>query len=149
MRFFFYSALAFLIISCGSGNNTDSSEYSVALNFIAEPESLLEVSEGNPIERFVTDAEEEAVKTVAFTPSNAQHLLNEAANFKHTVIVTGNHTIVTFVNDEDCKQSGSWGACMPMGEGYIKKGELQYQKDYINNVIGLPDGQERRIYFFE
>ena len=38
---------------------------------------------------------------------------------------------------------------MPKVSGYIKKGELQYQNDFMNNVIGLPDNQERYMYLFE
>jgi len=37
---------------------------------------------------------------------------------------------------------------MPHAEGYIKKGGLTYKKDYINNIIGLPDAQERTMYLF-
>ena len=37
---------------------------------------------------------------------------------------------------------------MPFVEGYIKKGKLNYKKDYMNNVIGTPDGQQRVAYFF-
>ena len=37
---------------------------------------------------------------------------------------------------------------MPTVEGYIKKGKLNYKKDFMNNVIGIPDKQERVAYFF-
>jgi hypothetical protein len=37
---------------------------------------------------------------------------------------------------------------MPYVEGYVKKGELQPKADYANNIIGLPDTQERIMYLF-
>ena len=48
----------------------------------------------------------------------------------------------------DCIQSGSWGACMPYAKGYIKKGSLIEKEDYINNIIGIPDSQLRKVYLF-
>jgi hypothetical protein len=37
---------------------------------------------------------------------------------------------------------------MPKCEGYIKKGKLNYKSNYMNNIIGIPDNQERVAYFF-
>ena len=79
---------------------------------------------------------------------NIKSFLERAKNYKHCVIIVGDHTIVKVEDLDDCKQSGSWGSCMPMGEGYIRKGEWVSQKDYINNIIGLPDARERIGYLF-
>ena len=69
---------------------------------------------------------------------------------KHAIdaIISGNHTIITVIDYDNCKQSASWGACMPFTEGYIKKGKLEHQEDYMNNIVGLPDSQKRTAYLF-
>ena len=81
--------------------------------------------------------------------NNIETVLTEAKTYKNCVIITGNHTIVKILDFDDCKQSSSWGYCMPTAEGYIKKGELVSQEDYINNIIGRPDAQKRTVYLFE
>ena len=37
---------------------------------------------------------------------------------------------------------------MPKAEGYIKKGSLNYNNDFANNIIGVPDNQKRIMYLF-
>ena len=64
-------------------------------------------------------------------------------------IIVANHTVIKITDFNDCKPSASWGTCMPMAEGYIKKGVLQHEKDYCNNIIGLPDNQKRTLYLFD
>jgi hypothetical protein len=132
--------------------NTDKKEelegaVEVAENFINNPESLLEVVD--PIKSFVSDAMESADKTMELGKENVDEFLAQAKEYKKCVIITADHTIVLIEDLADCRQSGSWGACMPKAKGYIKKGELQFKEDYINNIIGTPDGQERTVYFFD
>jgi hypothetical protein len=38
---------------------------------------------------------------------------------------------------------------MPRAAGYVKKGDLVYMNDYVNNVIGAPDAQKRMLYLFK
>jgi len=64
------------------------------------------------------------------------------------VVTVGFHTIVKVSDFENCIQSGFWGVCMPYAEGYIQKGSLAPQKDYLNNIIGKPDAQERMMFLF-
>lgn len=89
-----------------------------------------------------------AVDEIAFTKENIQSILDLAKKRKHCVIITGNHTIVKIKDINDCKPSGSWSACMPSSVGYVKKGTLKKQDNYLNYIIGTPDNQERIAYFF-
>jgi len=36
-----------------------------------------------------------------------------------------------------------------MGEGYVQKSGLTNKNDYLNNIIGIPNSQERKVYFFK
>ena len=107
------------------------------------------VSDANPIDSFNKIATSKASKTIKVNKENIESSLAEAAKHKHCVITVGMHTIVKVSDLENCIHSGSWGTCMPYGEGYIQKGSLLPYKDYINNIIGRPDEQERTMYLFE
>lgn len=103
----------------------------------------------NPIEVFAAAAKSQAAKSIDLDKSNMGSALEEAATYRYCIITVGNHTLVRVGNMEDCQQSGSWGACMPYVKGYIQKGGLEKQEDYMNNIIGTPDNQERVMYLFE
>lgn len=118
----------------------------VSLDFLADLSSLQDVDD--PINTFIEGAENAAAKRVAFTKDAANELVQEARTYAHAVIVVEDHTVIMLRNLDDCQKSLSWDCCMPMGEGYIKKGDLVYQEDYINNIIGMPDNKKRIIYFF-
>ena len=107
------------------------------------------MSNTSPIESFNTIAKEKASKSLILTKENMEESLASAAKFKHCVITVGTHTIVKITDLENCIHSGSWGTCMPYGEGYIQKGSLLPYKDYINNIIGMPDSQKRMMFLFE
>jgi hypothetical protein len=94
-------------------------------------------------------ATENAKKTIVLTKDNIKEALQEAQQYKSNLITVGNHTIVKITDFSNCSHSGSWGTCMPYGEGYIQKGELIRMNDYINNIIGKPDDQVRTLYLFE
>lgn len=137
-----------LISACSSSNSeSNPSNDSIALNFVNNIESLNSVKD--PIKSFIASANIASSKTSALNKENAGSVFEELSNYKSFVVVVEDHTVVLVTNVQDCKQSGSWGACMPKGNGYIKKGELVYQEDYINNIIGRPDSQKRTVYFFE
>ena len=94
-------------------------------------------------------AEEIAEDKIILSEKNIKIVLIKSKEFSNCVIITGNHTIVKIISFDNCQQSGSWKACMPAVEGYIKKGKLNYKKDFMNNVIGIPDKQERVAYFID
>lgn len=147
-----FTFLAFLF-SCGNTSNksTDSEsakDHSLVLNFLKNVKSLEEIEEGNPIEAFSEQAKEIADVTFSLEKGGAQDLFETAKGYLHCVIVVEDHTIVKIEDFDDCKQSGSWATCMPMGKGYVKRGDLNSEKDYINNIIGTPDDKERTVYLF-
>jgi len=152
MKNSFIIIITLLTIGCSSEKNeeiTDSKAASVANNFIIDIESLEDIDSKTPIAEFEKAAKTEAAEVINIDKDNIAATLEKAKNYAHCVIVVENHTIVMVTNFEDCKQSSSWGACMPFAEGYIKKGELKEQKDYINNIIGRPDKQLRTAYLFK
>ena len=112
--------------------------------------SSLEDVEGkkNPIVMFQELAANEANEVISISKDNIEDVLSKAKRYKNCVLTVKDHTIVKITDVNDCKQSGSWAACMPYATGYIKKGDLIFQEDYINNIIGLPNSQERIAYFF-
>jgi len=146
--------LLIVLVSCSSEKSTDTnkdseSKKSIVTEFIKDVSSLEEDSTKNPIETFIEEAPSFASKTVELSKENIAEALETAKEFKNTVIVVGNHTIVKITDFKDCLQSGSWGACMPKAQGYIKRGELESKDDYINNLIGRPSDGSQTMYLFE
>jgi predicted DNA-binding protein (UPF0251 family) len=139
-----------LFIACNNDNTVNNSDgdNTVVFNFLKQVKSFEAIDSKTPISYFEGLAQQSANEKMDLSEGNIQDILNAAKNYKHCVIIVEDHTIVKIVSLEDCKQSGSWGACMPIAEGYIKKGELDYHEDYINNIIGLPDSQKRTAYLF-
>lgn len=125
------------------------SDSNIVTNFLHDVTSMETAVGDNPITNFQDSAKEVANKIVPLSKDNIQDLLTEMKEFKHCVITTGDHTIIKIIDLDDCKQSGSWATCMPMAEGYIKKGKLAYKKDYMNYIIGIPDAQSRTAYLFD
>jgi len=93
-------------------------------------------------------AAQKAEKKVSLTVDNIKDAMKDAKQYKYCLIIVGVYTIVKVTDFEKCSQSGSWGMCMPYGEGFIRKGSFVSQRDYINNIIGKPDSQERKMYLF-
>ncbi|MFC0876746.1 hypothetical protein ACE01N_09130 [Saccharicrinis sp. FJH2] len=102
-----------------------------------------------PIQSVNELAAEKADKTAEVTKETLPDLLKEAAGYSAVFMTVGNHTIVKITDLKDCQASGAWGTCMPKGEGYVQKGELQPKEGYINFIIGVPDGQVRKIFMFK
>lgn len=148
-----FIALMLLFAGCSStGSNAGGADIAVPIADVLHDVSNLEdwtEEHKNPIEAFTQAAENQAAKTIKFGKSNIEKALAQAKEYEHCFIAVENHTLVRIADMEDCKQSGAWSACMPFAEGYIQKGDLQHQEDYINNIIGTPDGQERVMYLFE
>ncbi|AUP79311.1 hypothetical protein [Flavivirga eckloniae] len=125
-----------------------NSNSNIVSEFLADIKTLEDVKGQNPISSFQKLAEEKASKVLTVSKDNIKEVLASAKEYSNCVITTGDHTIVKISDITDCKPSGSWGACMPFAKGYIKKGELILQEDYINNIIGIPDSQDRKAYLF-
>ena len=138
----------FAMIGC-SDSNESSSESLIVSNFLSDVRSLDRVNSTNAIVDFVKEAPKLASKTMELTKDNMDEFLTLGKEYDFGVITCGNHTIVRIKDFEDCKTSTSWGACMPYGEGYIKKGDFIYQTDFTNNIIGTPDSQKRVGYLFK
>lgn len=139
-----------VIIGCDSKTKLkeDGNENNVVSNFLNDVKSLEIDTNTNSIVAFKELAEEIADNKMVISKKNIKKVLIKSKDYSNCVIVTGNHTIVKIISFDNCQKSGSWEACMPFVEGYIKKGKLNYKKDYMNNVIGTPDGQQRVAYFF-
>ena len=129
-------------------NTEKDTETTADLPFLKDIKSLEKDTSANPIEAFKTKATNLATEVVKLNKDNIKDALTKAKDFKNVVITVDNHTIVK-LDVNDCKPSGAWSACMPKAEGYIKKGDLAYQNDYANDIIGLPDDQERLMFLFD
>lgn len=101
-----------------------------------------------PIESFNTIAGKQAKKTITLTKENMAEALTEAKSYDHCVITVGSHTLVVVSSFDKMIESGAWGTKMPYGVGYISKGTMQKHEDYLNNIIGIPDGQTRTMFLF-
>ena len=147
------SFASILIIGCNSKTDVNPEEDQVQDNivskFLIDVKSLESDTNTNPIVAFKDLAEEIAEDKMVVSKKNIKKVLIKSKEYSNCVIVTGNHTIVKILSFDNCQQSGSWKACMPTVGGYIKKGKLNYKKDFMNNVIGKPDKQERVAYFFK
>jgi len=153
MKNIFVLIFAAIMIGCsGNPNEVPTNEKTnIASKFITDISSLESYTEKdvNPISQFIEQANKTADESLQLTKANVQLLLTKAQDYQHAVITTGDHTIIKIIDFDDCKQSGSWGTCMPKAKGYIKKGELVPQNDYINNIIGRPDNEERMLFLFK
>lgn len=149
----FLVILALIIFTaCSQGTkngNTDSMDPSIVGEFLQNTDILENAEVKNPIASFSELADDQAIDKMDLDKKSIADLLEKAKEFSHTVIIVEDHTIVKITDLSDCTKSTSWGACMPLCEGFIKKGDLIKKVDYLNNIIGLPDGQKRTAYFFE
>jgi len=108
-----------------------------------------EINKAEPLIDVKILAESKADKKIELAKDNIQPALAETGNYKNALIIVGMHTIVKITDSKNCKQSGAWAAFMPFGNGLIQKsGAFVSKQDYINNLIGIPDGQERVLYLF-
>lgn len=139
--------LLILISSCS--NTSQQEKNNSPETVILEDIKTLKYNEGKtPIISFKSYADSKADKSITLSKKNITTSLIKAKEYKYCIITVGTHTIIKILDFKNCKQSGSWGTCMPIAEGYIKKGALKYKKDFINNIIGLPDSQKRIMYLF-
>ena len=130
--------------SCES-NKKDSSEpvpITLVELFLSDVNALQKDSTKNPIATFSEQAASKAQETIELNKASIAGALEKAKGYANAVVVVENHTIVKLFDVEDCQKSGSWGAYMPKGEGFIKIGKLNYKSDYINNIIGIPSSKK-------
>ncbi len=146
---------AAIILTCLFGCSSESkqdkegNDSAMVRNFLIDVTSLEGVESKTPIADFEKVARATADKIMDVTQSTINELITESANYKKCIIIAGDHTVVKIEDFSDCQKSTSWGACMPYAEGYIKKGDLVIQKDFMNNIIGRPDNQKRTAYLFK
>lgn len=138
-----------VMMSCSSNNESESSSSRMVTNFMNDIRSLDRIESKNVISDFATEAKKIADETMDLDKETMFDFLALGKEYSHGIIIVGNHTIVRIDDFENCNQSSSWAACMPFGEGYIKKGDLEFKKEFINNIIGRPDKQKRVGYLFK
>lgn len=133
-----------------NGNSVKSSPNNgLVEQYLKNSSSIEKIKGDNPIEVLKGLSEQKADKKIKFGKENIQTVLDEARDYSGFFIIVENHTVVKIDDLDNCNPSGSWKACMPFGEGFIKKGDLVQKEDYINNIIGLPDSQNRMAYLFK
>lgn len=106
------------------------------------------INEGTPLKDIKVLAAEQADLVKDLDKESIKEVLETAKSYHFCVITVGDHTIARITDLGFTQQSGSWGVGMPMGEGYVQKNGLTHKNDYINNIIGIPNSQERKVYFF-
>ena len=148
----FILALGLLVLmGCDDSTNRDqksSSNELLVTNFLKDTSTLERANFDQPLEEFITYASEMAQEAVVLDVNSMSGFIEKGSSFKYAVIVVENHTIVKIEDFTNCKTSSSWATCMTFGEGYVKKGNLVFQKEYINNIIGRPDRQKRMGFLF-
>jgi hypothetical protein len=141
--------IAILLFNISYSQNNKSEKLTGFLDGVVkiDPQKL---SGSEPINQLANMLTEKADKTINLTKENIVQSLEEAKNYDKILIIVGVHTLVKIKDLNDCKRSGAWGTCMPNGVGLIQKsGDFENQTDYINNLIGIPDGQIRKMFFFK
>ena len=132
-----------LIVCCAPAQNNSAETMKQFLKDIP----VLGTEKISTIVDLMRSSEKKASKTIILSTENIKEALLEAQG-KTCIIIVENHTIVKFSDIKKCNYSGSWGMCMPYGEGYIQNGGLKSTNDFINNIIGKPDAQKRVMYIF-
>ena len=145
-------AILFMFSCAAEESNNNETEVVVQPNivtdFIANTKSLEKSTEKQQIVRFTEVADSTAERSLVLTKESAERIFAEAKNYKHCIIITGEHTVVKVTDLTKRQASGSWAIDMPYGEGYVKKGTLTFKEDYVNNIFGRPDSQKRKVYLF-
>ncbi len=102
-----------------------------------------------PILSLQSIASQQADTTLILTRENMASALIFAKEYSKGIITVAHHTVVFIEDWDNCQRSGSWGACMPRGHGYIKKRDMVEMSNFINNIIGVPDVQRRTLFLFK
>lgn len=156
MKNAFYLLSLFFLLACGETSNSNNSSNTSNSNEPPIEQALSDITllekeaigGTKPLQAFFDFANNNADKEFDIDKDNIANALKTAQNYEYAFITVASHTLVKITSFEDCSPSKAWGACMPKGSGYIKKGKLVKQSDYINNIIGIPDNQKRKLYLF-
>lgn len=106
-----------------------------------------QLSGAEPLVQVAQILNDKASKNVSLTKTNIKDAIQEASNYKYAIVIVGKHTIVKITDSSDKVSSGAWGIAMPKGAALIQKsGTFIEQTNYLNNLIGIPDHQERKLY---
>ena len=143
--------IALITFACSEGSKSNRAEPVRITSVLEDVSKLIDWTHEhqNPIEAFRHEARDHASEVIALDRSNIRQALHKAKQYKYCIIVVDNHTLISIKDVENCRQSGSWDACMPYAAGYIQRGGLVPQEDYANNIIGTPDLQERLMFLFD
>ena len=142
------------IILCLSGisviaqisNDSLIKEFTKEISFI----SGIDLDIGMPIKTINRVFKESADLKMLLTPATIENAMTKAKNFNYAFITVNDHTLLKITDYANCKDSGYWQYCMPLGDAYIqKKGKLIKMSDYLNNIIGIGSEKTRTIYFFK
>lgn len=137
--------------ACGTKskqNNETASNKNIVKACLADLSNLEKVEGENPILLFQASAKKDAKMIIPVDKEHIAEVIETAKEYKHCIIITEDHTLIKLSDMNNCRASGSWGAEMPYAKGYIKKGGLTFKEDYANNIIGIPDAQQRTAYYF-
>ena len=149
---FFTFLLSIIGVSCSNEETkevTKENDVTIFTDFVRDVKTLKDYKRTDAIKKMHEIAKVESQKTIPLNKSNIKSFLEGAKDYSYCIIFVSNHTLVKVDDFNNCKQSGSWGVCMPKGEGYVIKGKWNYKEDYINNIIGrADDGQKRVAYLF-
>jgi hypothetical protein len=151
MKNYFSILLLFSILcfelSCSQNKKQEKLKCIVDDVIQIDPDKL---SGSEPISQLAKVVADKAYKTISLNKSNMSESLDEARNYNKVLIIVGTHTLIKIKNFDDCQKSTAWGACMPKGVCLTQKGgDFEKETDYINNLIGLPDGQNRKMFLFK
>jgi hypothetical protein len=141
--------LAFLCItqSCSQNKKPEKLKGIVDDVIQIDPDKL---SGSEPISQLAKVAAEKADKIISLNKTNMAESLDEARKYSKVLIIVGTHTLIKIKDFDDCQKSTAWDACMPKGVCLTQKGgDFEKETDYINNLIGLPDGQNRTMFLFK
>jgi hypothetical protein len=150
MKKFHRFCILIFIVAIGSScktadNNTEVSRF-VSDVFSINPDEL---TGSDPIVRISNYASQKADKMISIDKTNIAEAMLEASKYKNSVLVVGNHTLIRIKKFDDCQKSTAWAANMPKGTALVRKnGAFEKHSDYINNLMGRPDGQSRMLYLF-
>lgn len=140
-------AMPFLFLQFSNAQDDAAKVQALLNNVISFDEAQL--SGETPIQSVNRIASQQADSSLVLSKENIESALSTAKEYSKGIVTVGQHTVVLIQNWNDCQQSGAWGTCMPQGRGFVKKGEMKEMSDFINNIIGVPDGQRRTLFLFK
>lgn len=140
-------AMALFVIQFATAQG-DAAKVQALLNSVINFDDS-KLSGESPIQSLNRIASQQADTTLILSRENMASALIFAKGYSKGIITVAHHTVVFMEDWNNCQRSGSWGACMPQGRGFVKKGEMIEMSDFINHIIGVPDVQRRTLFLFK